>query len=354
VDLGGGGTAYYVYDGAGQRVRKVIERQGSLTEERIYLGGFEVFRRRTSGGGPRFERQTLHVMDGQRRIAMVETKTLEDGAPVNPPETVIRYQLDNHLGSAIVELDGAGLLLSYEEYYPYGETSYHSARGAAETSVKRHRYTGKERDDETRLYYYGARYYIPWLGRWASADPAGVADDVNVYAYVRNNPVVHSDPTGMLSWRTVAVVAAVVVVGTVITVATAGVAAPLVAGAVASIGLSGAAATVATGVAGAAPARRRGQRTPVRSAVVRRSVAGASPWQPALVRSWAGRLEAQARHCQAEFWVQLAGPCPAEHPAWRSASLLQPFGTRPPPRHGESRRPREVSRRSREPLAERP
>ena len=46
VDLGGGGTAYYVYDAGGQRVRKVIETQnGTLSEERLYLGGFEIYRK---------------------------------------------------------------------------------------------------------------------------------------------------------------------------------------------------------------------------------------------------------------------------------------------------------------------
>ena len=45
ADLGGGGTAYYVYDASGQRVRKVWEKAPGLTEERIYLGGFEIFRK---------------------------------------------------------------------------------------------------------------------------------------------------------------------------------------------------------------------------------------------------------------------------------------------------------------------
>ena len=49
VDLQGGGTAYYVYDAAGQRVRKVIERNGATMEERIYLGGYEVYRKRQGG-----------------------------------------------------------------------------------------------------------------------------------------------------------------------------------------------------------------------------------------------------------------------------------------------------------------
>jgi RHS repeat-associated protein len=170
VDLGGGGTAYYVYDAAGQRVRKVVERSVGLREERIYLGGFEVFRR-YNGSGLKLERETLHVMDDQRRIALVETKTVDTESPMGTPVPVIRYQLDNHLGSASLELDGAGQVISYEEYYPYGATSYQAGRSVAEVSLKRYRYTGMERDEETGLAYHGARYYAAWLGRWTTVDP---------------------------------------------------------------------------------------------------------------------------------------------------------------------------------------
>ncbi|HEX6100516.1 MAG TPA: SpvB/TcaC N-terminal domain-containing protein [Thermoanaerobaculia bacterium] len=249
VDLGGGGTAYYAYDTNGRRVRKVIERLDGSTDERLYVDDVEIFRTRTAAGALQFRRDTLHVMDRERRIALVETLLAEGGVAVAVPLPVTRYQLDNHLGSSLLELDSAGRVLSYEEYYPFGETAYHSAQGIAETSLKRYRHQGKERDAETGLYYYGARYYIPWLGRWSSPDPAGTDADLNLYAYVRNNPIFFNDPTGMWpSWRTVAIVAAVVVVGTVVTVATAGLAGPVIAGAVASVGLSGAAATVATGV----------------------------------------------------------------------------------------------------------
>lgn len=248
ADLGGGGTAYYVQDAHGQRVRKVVERLGSLVEERIYLSGYEIFRRRT-GNTVEVELETLHVMDNHRRVALVETTTKDSGGAIASPSPVVRYQLDNHLGSVCLELDHAGALLSYEEYYPFGNTSYHSARGAAEVSLKRYRYIGKERDEETGLYYCGARYYASWLGRWTSCDPAGLTDGSNVYSYVNNRPLSLSDPTGMWGWREVAVIAAVVVVGTVVTVATAGAAGPLIVGAVASVGLTGTAATVATGVA---------------------------------------------------------------------------------------------------------
>jgi RHS repeat-associated protein len=202
VDLGGGGTAYYVYDGLGQRVRKVVEKSAGLREERIYLGGFEVFRR-YNGGGLVLERETLHGMDDQRRIALVETLTFEIkdgvGGRIENPVVVIRYQLDNHLGSASLELDGAGQVISYEEYYPYGSTSYQAGRSVAEVSLKRYRYTGKERDEETGLYYHGARYYAAWLGRWTSCDPAGISKSPNLYEYVGSRPLVLIDKTGLKS-----------------------------------------------------------------------------------------------------------------------------------------------------------
>ncbi|WP_437776708.1 RHS repeat domain-containing protein [Sorangium sp. So ce1097] len=194
TDLGGGGDVYYDYDAAGQRVRKVWEHSG-LVEERIYLGGYEVYRRHNSSG-LELERQTLHVMDGARRVAMVETKTVDTSGPFTVTPRV-RYQLDNHLGSASLEVDGAGLVFGYEEYHPFGTTAYWSTSSAAEVSQKRYRYTGKEKDEETGLYYHGARYYAPWLGRWTSADPAGIAaDGPGLYKYVRGNPIRLIDPNG--------------------------------------------------------------------------------------------------------------------------------------------------------------
>jgi len=58
-------------------------------------------------------------------------------------------------------------------------------------------FTARERDDETRLYYYRARYYDPQLGRFISEDPIGLAGGPNVYAYVGNNPISNTDPTGL-------------------------------------------------------------------------------------------------------------------------------------------------------------
>ncbi|UQA61432.1 SpvB/TcaC N-terminal domain-containing protein [Polyangium aurulentum] len=194
VDKGGGGKVYFTYDAAGQRVRKVWEHNG-IAEERIYLGGFEIYRR-SEAGSLVLERETLHVMDGAQRIALAETKTVDASVPNLVVSSRVRYQLGNHLGSAALELDETGLVISYEEYHPFGTTAFHAAASGVEVSAKRYRYTGKERDEETGLYYHGARYYAPWLGRWTSADPAGVVDGPNLYAYGRNSPLRFVDPDG--------------------------------------------------------------------------------------------------------------------------------------------------------------
>jgi len=196
VDRGTGETAHYTYGADGQRARRVRRFPGARETERLYLGGAEIWRERI-GGVLKTERQTLHVMDDSSRVALVETLMLEDGVPVAATEPLARYQLENHLGSASLELDGAGAIISYEEYHPYGTTAYRAVSAGREVPRKRYSYTGKERDEESGFTYHGARYYAPWLGRWTAADPAGMVDGVNWYAYVRGSPVNAHDPDGM-------------------------------------------------------------------------------------------------------------------------------------------------------------
>ncbi len=188
-----GERTYYVYDAGGQRVRKITELQtGQIKDDRVYLGNFEIHRHRVVNP---FVRETLHIMDDQKRIALVETRTQGNDPGL---AEVIRFQFDNHLGSAFLELDDQAQIISYEEYSPYGSTTYQAVRNQTETP-KRYRYTGKERDDESGLYYHGARYYVPWLGRWNSCDPGGMIDGLNLYRYVLNNPMRLRDINGRQS-----------------------------------------------------------------------------------------------------------------------------------------------------------
>lgn len=191
--LGGGGTAYYVYDGGGQRLRKVIERQNGLIQERIYLGAIEIYRERN--GNSILERETLHVMDDKRRIAMIDTPVIKpQGSNENE---LIRFQYDNHLGSASLELDNAAGTISYEEYFPYGTTSYTTIDATREVPARRYRYTGKERDEESGLNYHEARYYALWLCRWTAVDPmAGKLPQWSPYVAMGANPANNVDPDG--------------------------------------------------------------------------------------------------------------------------------------------------------------
>jgi RHS repeat-associated protein len=198
VNTGRGETIYYVYDSAGQRARKVTERaSGSRKHERVYVGRFEIYREFSSVGQTMMERETLHVMDDKQRISLVETKTVEEGARAEDPTTLIRMQLGNHLGSSVLELDEHAAIISYEEYYPYGSTSYEAMDHRIKAARKRYRFIGKERDEETGLYYHGARYYAPWLGRWTACDPAGFSKSPNPYEYVSSRPIVLFDQTGL-------------------------------------------------------------------------------------------------------------------------------------------------------------
>jgi RHS repeat-associated protein len=193
-----GERTWYVYDASGQRVRKVCEKKAGLVEERIYLGGFEIYRKHKGPIGAdsvKLERETLHVMDDRQRIALVETRTKDTTGDDEAPRQLIRFQLANHLGSASIELDELARMFSHEEYAPYGSPTYQAVRSLTETTSQ-NRYTGKERDKESGLYYHGARLYTAWLGRWISVDPLGVTEGVDLFIYANDNPISYIDPDG--------------------------------------------------------------------------------------------------------------------------------------------------------------
>ena len=187
--------SYYQYSG-GQRIRKWVDK-GSVKETRIYLGNYELYRKFDSKSSLTTERSTVHIADDAGRIAMVEVVN-PDYSSDDYADELIRYIYSNHLGSFGLELDDSGDIISYEEYHPYGTTSYQAMNADIKATAKRYRFTGKERDEESGLNYHGARYYIPWLCRWAAVDPleskyAGLSS----YNYCFNNPVNYTDTDGM-------------------------------------------------------------------------------------------------------------------------------------------------------------
>jgi len=140
------------------------------------------------------ERNTLHISDDEKRFTMIDTLTVSGGQTITP---VVRYQYDNHLGSACLELDNTGQIISYEEYHPFGTTSYRSGRSQTEVSLKRYKYCGKERDEETGLYYYGMRYYVAWICRFVSVDPLQFKYPYYTpYQYAGNKPITYIDLDG--------------------------------------------------------------------------------------------------------------------------------------------------------------
>jgi RHS repeat-associated protein len=152
---------HYLYDTSGQRVKKLVRKQGDASEMTVYVDSlFEHHRWQRNGEEPG-ENNWLHVMDDQQRVAIVRA-----GNP-HPADSApgVQYHLGDHLGSSNLVANDDGGFINREEYTPYGETSLGSF------GRKRYRFTGKERDEESRLYYHGARYYAPWQGRWISCDP---------------------------------------------------------------------------------------------------------------------------------------------------------------------------------------
>ncbi|KTB85779.1 RHS repeat domain-containing protein [Pseudomonas syringae] len=181
----------YVYDGQGQRCRKISTAQASgrtLSNEVRYLPGLEI---RTTASG-----EILHVVIAQADRNNVRVLHWEAGKPDAIANDQVRYSLGDHLGSSTLELDQQGGLISQESYYPFGGTAWWAARSAVDAKYKTVRYSGKERD-ASGLYYYGFRYYAPWLQRWINPDPAGAVDGLNLYAMVGNSPLRNKDIAGL-------------------------------------------------------------------------------------------------------------------------------------------------------------
>ena len=110
----------------------------------------------------------------------------------------VAYYFSDHLKTASVITNAAGVITEDEDYYPWGgELQF------ANSDPNHYKFTGTERDAETGLDYFGARFYAGTLGRFLTSDPLMVSGTrmlnpqlLNLYAYVGNNPTNFLDPTG--------------------------------------------------------------------------------------------------------------------------------------------------------------
>jgi RHS repeat-associated protein len=122
-----------------------------------------------------------------------------------PEEMIFFYHKDLPkafgMGSSTQISDIDANIIQHIEYLPYGETFFE--RRLDDYWTTPYKFNAKELDEETGLYYYGARYYTPEVSIWLSVDPlAHLYSGISPYAYCTGNPLVFIDPDGRIPWPT--------------------------------------------------------------------------------------------------------------------------------------------------------
>lgn len=146
------------------------------------------------------------VYDGNNELQAkylrgVVVDEIVNGFERNPATGELENRSFHHdqVNSAVAVSDHNGDVVQSVAYGPFGESLAESG-----TSLNAMRYTGRELDAETGLYYYRARYFDPEIGRFISEDPIGFeSGEINHYVYVGNNPLIYNDPSGNVRWSDV-------------------------------------------------------------------------------------------------------------------------------------------------------
>jgi len=165
-------TTTFKYDPFGNRIEKTVN---GVTTKYLY-------------DGPNI----LYEYDGSNAIIARYTHNLATDDPLGLEKggKLYAYHKDT-LGSIRAITDGTQAIINSYSYDSFGNVTQTG------TVNQPYAYTGREWDKETGLYYYRARYYDPMVGRFISKDPIGFAGGINLYAYVENNPINFTDPTGL-------------------------------------------------------------------------------------------------------------------------------------------------------------
>ena len=189
-------TIRYAYDSSGERVRKSVARKGEAETHTLDL--FPSLRvteapfNAAISDYERIDREQLRLAGVARAVP---------GESNNGQKTSLFFDFTDHLGSteSVVE-KVTGDLVERSTYAAYGQRESHWQSPKRKNAKAPWGYTGKEDEEEVGLIYFGARYYVPALGRWLSADPLTIhamAGDVNPYAYVAGQVFSAIDPTGL-------------------------------------------------------------------------------------------------------------------------------------------------------------
>jgi RHS repeat-associated protein len=180
----GGSTATYKYDPSGRRIEKDVDGD---TTTYVYDGGNVIAEYDDNGD---LASKYIHGARVDELVCMID---------VADSNAVYYYHYDG-LGSVVALSNSSGTSIQSYEYSAYGQVAASDPNFTANPYL----FTGRRFDYETGLYYYRARYYNPYIGRFVQTDPIGYGDGINWYAYCGNNPLNFIDPSG-LAWEDPAV-----------------------------------------------------------------------------------------------------------------------------------------------------